>query len=540
MAGFGARAKELSSPPGSEPSGDWDSWLSNQQVHTSNSFPRNYAALTVDQANRSSSHTVPPPSPQPSHQPFRAQLAFCVCGGCDIRWRESGWLCPRKLLLSRQDEGQDNPEDLVVRRENNVTQHCIITAQGCSGWGVDRGTAPPTQSYSDVHMHGEWQERNGAWGYHADPVVHHPIRIHDEAQEWGQTFDIVARAAASGSVQQSVQLLHDGGPRHIPGSLNQGGRTNSGPPSLASDVFSRPADPATESRTTRPPCRAGGTTIPDPPSLREPHDPVAPGRMPRRKHMRGRDHLSGSAGWSLDCGQCDLCTMIRTGRGNREGVGISHELRIEGAALQSSVASSSSRDTRGMTAGHRVGDCRVCGDAFRSRGLVCSANIHRICRACLGGYVNQQLEVLIYSVDKFRQLTINGGRLSCVEPECKGILRTDDMYNLIDWGPLGLLAEWASRATDARMAAEGVNLGADGADSLAALFPNAVMCPKCLCGPVEPAYCDDMLAHHGQRFQSCTTQIDNRCHGCNWFGATRQDWIAWDGVVRHAQEHCGA
>ena len=93
-----------------------------------------------------------------------------------------------------------------------------------------------------------------------------------------------------------------------------------------------------------------------------------------------------------------------------------------------------------------------------------------ICRTCVGGYVQQQVEVLEGgSVDKFRELTKNGGRLSCADRSCKGILHTDAMYNLIDWKLLGVLAEWASRANRARCAEEGENLGADGAGALLAL-----------------------------------------------------------------------
>ena len=227
--------------------------------------------------------------------------------------------------------------------------------------------------------------------------------------------------------------------------------------------------------------------------------------------------------------------MIRTGRNRRAGEEALPSNVLDGILPFLLGETHMTQAAPIQTVVERIGDCRICGEEFRSRGLICSADKHRVCRTCVGGYARQQVDVLEGgSLDKFRELTKNGGRLSCAEPACKGILHTDDMYNLVDWKLLGVLAEWASRANRARRAEEGENLGADGAGALFALFPNAVMCPKCLCGLVEPAYCDDMEAHQGQIFASSTSPVDNRCPRCKWFGSTRQDWIRWDGVIRHA------
>jgi hypothetical protein len=180
---------------------------------------------------------------------------------------------------------------------------------------------------------------------------------------------------------------------------------------------------------------------------------------------------------------------------------------------------------------------RYRGRGVHTRGLVCSANAHRLCKTCLAGYVKRRVDVLEHgSTDKFRELTDKGGRLTCAEPSCNGILHTDAMFDLIEWDLLGALAAWAAKASLARLANEGQNLGVNGEGALLALFPNSVMCPICLTGPVEPAYCDDMEAHHGQLFAGCSAPIDNSCKGCGWFGATKQHWIRWDGVIRYAKD----
>ena len=232
-----------------------------------------------------------------------------------------------------------------------------------------------------------------------------------------------------------------------------------------------------------------------------------------------------------------MCTLIRTGR-NRvtdEEMPPSNVLeRILPFLLGETHVTQASPI---QAAVERIGDCRICGDAFTSRGLVCSADKHRICRTCVSGYVRHQVGVLEGgSLDKFRELTKNGGRLSCAEPACQGVLPSDYMYNLIDFKLMEALYDWAGKAHKARRAGEGENLGTDGAGALAALFPNAVMCPKCLCGPVEPAYCDDMETHQGQIFANYKAPVDNRCPNCKWFGATRQAWTKWDGDVRHAKD----
>jgi hypothetical protein len=57
----------------------------------------------------------------------------------------------------------------------------------------------------------------------------------------------------------------------------------------------------------------------------------------------------------------------------------------------------------------------------------------------------------------------------------------------------------------------------------------ALMCPRCLFGPVTHAYCDDLRAHHGERVTN-GIQIDNSCPVCKFFGSRKAEWRLWDGV----------
>ena len=151
-----------------------------------------------------------------------------------------------------------------------------------------------------------------------------------------------------------------------------------------------------------------------------------------------------------------MCTLIRTGR-NR----VTHEdnnvlERIIPFLLGETHVTQAPPIPAAV---ERIGDCRICRDAFTSRGLICSADKHRICRTCVSGYVQQQLGVLEGgSLDKFRELTMNGGRIACAEPACQGVLPSDHMYNLIDFKVMVALYDWAGKAHKARRAGEGENL----------------------------------------------------------------------------------
>lgn len=72
----------------------------------------------------------------------------------------------------------------------------------------------------------------------------------------------------------------------------------------------------------------------------------------------------------------------------------------------------------------------------------------------------------------------------------------------------------------------------------------AIMCPRCLFGPIIREACDDMEAHHGVPWQRWT---DNRCpnEACRYFHGTLREpaspdwngrdlggWLVWDGIVR--------
>lgn len=65
-------------------------------------------------------------------------------------------------------------------------------------------------------------------------------------------------------------------------------------------------------------------------------------------------------------------------------------------------------------------------------------------------------------------------------------------------------------------------------EQLVRVFPNALMCPQCLCGPIVIQGCDDLAAHHGQEMSGGVT-IQNRCPNCGFFALRRSEWLVWDG-----------
>jgi hypothetical protein len=72
---------------------------------------------------------------------------------------------------------------------------------------------------------------------------------------------------------------------------------------------------------------------------------------------------------------------------------------------------------------------------------------------------------------------------------------------------------------------------------LRAAMPNALMCPRCKCGPIEHFACGDLAAHHSQQVAGGCT-IDNRCPNekCRFFSAHVIDWSKWDGVLREEDD----
>ena len=75
-------------------------------------------------------------------------------------------------------------------------------------------------------------------------------------------------------------------------------------------------------------------------------------------------------------------------------------------------------------------------------------------------------------------------------------------------------------------------LGMDGSGALYYLFPNAVMCKQCFLGPIEPAFCDDMAAHHGVVMHGSQKPVNNSCPRCGWFGSDRSQRLERDGILR--------
>ena len=129
---------------------------------------------------------------------------------------------------------------------------------------------------------------------------------------------------------------------------------------------------------------------------RLPAPPTSQAHRRRTQARRITPHLSVS--WGANCG-CDLCTLIRAGRQTSNQVDNS----VLGTILPFLLGEThATQDPPRPVAVERIGDCRICREAFISRGLICSANKHRICKECVTGYVQHQLGVLDGgSLDKF-------------------------------------------------------------------------------------------------------------------------------------------
>jgi hypothetical protein len=57
---------------------------------------------------------------------------------------------------------------------------------------------------------------------------------------------------------------------------------------------------------------------------------------------------------------------------------------------------------------------------------------------------------------------------------------------------------------------------------------NAFQCPVCHVGPVEHAFCNNLMTHQGEA-RGRATRIDNACANCGYFAADISGWERWDG-----------
>ena len=172
------------------------------------------------------------------------------------------------------------------------------------------------------------------------------------------------------------------------------------------------------------------------------------------------------------------------------------------------------------------GRCIICYDLSRLPMIWCQARAHKICGICAPLYVTQQLESIQNSSDKFNELVLNQGAITCPAPECTDVYEPRDlltMLNEVQWRELLI---WMNKAQTAKAHQD------NGATVLSALFPTAIMCRLCLYGPVDFKSCDDLKAHHGRRSYGALGRTSNACPRCNWFSSSRRAWLTWDGVVR--------
>lgn len=65
--------------------------------------------------------------------------------------------------------------------------------------------------------------------------------------------------------------------------------------------------------------------------------------------------------------------------------------------------------------------------------------------------------------------------------------------------------------------------------TMRSLFPNSYQCPRCGCGPIDHAACDNLKTHHGER--RAGVKVSNACPACGWFSSELADWLPWDGTL---------
>ena len=186
----------------------------------------------------------------PTSGPLSTQLT-CDCGRCDPSWMGAGWTCPAQMDRELQNE----MTGFSWSQESRT-----IPDRGRSNPGTNSGGAPWTSpahpQQGALRQVTQGQTLDQALG-RATPDPHH------------QPHQTGARRATQGSFYGEQ---HNG----APGS--SGDRTG---------LADQPRRP--------------------PPTIIHP-------RVHRRRPQqpRGNPHLS--TGWGSNCGQCDLCTLIRTGR----------------------------------------------------------------------------------------------------------------------------------------------------------------------------------------------------------------------------------
>eukprot|EP00960_Hanusia_phi_P035930 752040-Hanusia_phi.AAC.1 len=66
-------------------------------------------------------------------------------------------------------------------------------------------------------------------------------------------------------------------------------------------------------------------------------------------------------------------------------------------------------------------------------------------------------------------------------------------------------------------------------------MPNALMCPRCKCGPIDHFSCSDLTTHDGHNVEG-GARIDNSCPNCRFFANDVSEWDRWDGVLRRPED----
>jgi hypothetical protein len=196
--------------------------------------------------------------------------------------------------------------------------------------------------------------------------------------------------------------------------------------------------------------------------------------------------------------------------------------------------------------------CVICGDPYPvSDGIRCPEDdSHFVCTNCLATYVENFVEQdhPPGSAPSVRCPAVDGGRCSGVLPDLRIIKLVSDEVAVT-------LQEFRARCVQALAFSEGVEEAKKLAKQTAAArdaaerellgkqfrqsMPNALMCPRCRCGPVDFGHCADLGAHHGQRVPGGGV-IDNSCPRCRFFTFNRSEWYKWDGVVRGIAEEVAA
>ena len=94
--------------------------------------------------------------------------------------------------------------------------------------------------------------------------------------------------------------------------------------------------------------------------------------------------------------------------------------------------------------------CVICYDLSHDPPIWRQSKAHQVCVDCLRLYVEQQLDTIKDSSDKFRELVQNDGAIKCPAQECTGVFNPKDLFATLNKGQRGGLHLWMNKARTAK------------------------------------------------------------------------------------------